>query len=65
VAAKLRPESLTLGLFLVALGTIALLHNFGRVDFLETVRTFWPLTLLVWGVLELAASLKGRAERRS
>jgi hypothetical protein len=50
---------------LVALGALALLSNFGRLDFLETVRAWWPLSLLVWGVLEVAASLRGRAERRS
>jgi hypothetical protein len=65
VARKLRPEGLTLGLLLVALGSVALLDNFGRVDFLETVRTWWPLSLLVWGLLEVMASLKSRAERRS
>jgi len=64
VAASLRPEGLTLGLVLVAVGALALLSNFGRVDFLETVRAWWPLSLLVWGVLELAAAVLQR-ERRS
>jgi hypothetical protein len=65
VAASLRPEGLTLGLLLVAVGTLALLSNFGRVDFLETVRAWWPLSLLVWGVLEILQSLTRRTERRS
>jgi len=56
---------LTLGLMLVALGALALLSNFGKVDFLETVRAWWPLSLLVWGVLEVAHSLMSRSERRS
>jgi hypothetical protein len=56
---------LTLGLMLVALGALALLSNFGKVDFLETVRAWWPLSLLVWGVLEVAQSLMSRSERRS
>jgi hypothetical protein len=50
---------------LVTLGILALLDNLGRADFLETARRWWPLSLLVWGALEVAASLKRRAERRS
>lgn len=65
MARTLRPEGLTLGLMLVTLGILALLDNLGRADFLETARRWWPLSLLVWGALEVAASLKRRAERRS
>jgi len=65
VAASLRPEGLTLGLVLVGVGAVALLANFGRVNFLETVRAWWPLSLLVWGALEVAASLLHRSEGRS
>jgi hypothetical protein len=61
---RLKPEALTLGLVLVGVGTLALLANLGRLDFLDTVRAWWPLSLLVWGVLEILASL-GRTERRS
>jgi hypothetical protein len=50
---------------LVGLGAVALLANFGRVDFLDTVRVWWPLSLVLWGILEVAASLRGRPERRS
>jgi hypothetical protein len=65
MARRLRPEGLTLGLCLVGLGAVALLANLGRLDFLETMRTWWPLSLLVWGLLEVAASLLYRSERRS
>lgn len=65
MAARLRPESLTLGLGLVGLGVVALLANLGRLDFLDTMRTWWPLSLVVWGVLEVAASVWNRSERRS
>ncbi len=65
MAARLRPEGLTLGLMLVGLGTLALLSNFGKLDFLETVRAWWPLSLLLWGLLEVAHSLMSRSERRS
>jgi hypothetical protein len=61
---RLRPEALTLGLTLVGVGTLALLANLGRLDFLDTVRAWWPLSLVVWGVLEIVASL-ARQERRS
>jgi hypothetical protein len=49
---------------LVGVGTVALLANLGRLDFLDTLHAWWPLSLLVWGVLEIAASL-ARQERRS
>lgn len=65
MAASPRPESLTLGLLLVAMGALALLANFGKVEFLETVRVWWPLSLLVWGILEVLASLMNRSTRRS
>jgi hypothetical protein len=61
---RLRPEALTLGLTLVGVGTLALLANLGRLDFLDTVRAWWPLSLVVWGVFEIAASL-ARHEGRS
>jgi hypothetical protein len=61
---RLRPEALTLGLTLVGVGTLALLANLGRLDFLDTVRAWWPLSLVVWGVLEIAAGMS-RHERRS
>jgi hypothetical protein len=64
MAFRLRPEALTLGLMLVGVGTVALLANLGRLDFLDTLHAWWPLSLLVWGVLEIAASL-ARQERRS
>ena len=32
-----RPETLALGITLVVLGAVALLANFGRLEFLETV----------------------------
>jgi hypothetical protein len=65
MAARLRPEGLTLGLSLVGVGAVALLANLGRLDFLETMHTWWPLSLLVWGVFEVVASLLHRPERRS
>jgi hypothetical protein len=48
------PEGVTLGVCLVALGVLWTLSNLGRVEILPVVRTWWPLSLALWGVLELA-----------
>ncbi len=48
------PEGLTLGSCLVALGVIWTLSNLGRLELLPTLRTYWPLSLVLWGALELA-----------
>ncbi len=48
------PEGLTLGTCLVALGLLWTLANMGRLELLPVLRTYWPLTLVLWGVLELA-----------
>jgi hypothetical protein len=58
-----RPETLALGLSLIALGTLWMLANLGALDLLATLRTWWPVSLIVWGVLELLASLARRAEK--
>jgi hypothetical protein len=55
-----RPEAVVFGLGLIALGTLGVLANLGRVDFLATVRTWWPLTLVLWGLLEVVQSLGRR-----
>jgi hypothetical protein len=60
-----RPEALVLGLTLVGVGVAWILGNAGRIDLLGTLRTWWPLTLVVWGVLELAALAIDRKARRS
>ena len=60
-----KPEALVLGLTLVAVGVAWILGNAGRIDLLGTLRTWWPLTLVVWGVLELVALALDRNARRS
>jgi LiaF transmembrane domain len=47
------PEGATLGVSLIAIGVLWTLSNMGRVDLLATLRTWWPLLLVLWGVLEL------------
>lgn len=48
------PEGVTLGAALIAIGVLWTLSNLGQVDLLYTLRTWWPLTLVLWGGLELA-----------
>jgi hypothetical protein len=47
------PEGLTFGACLVALGVLWTLANLGRLELLPVLRTWWPLSLVLWGVLEL------------
>jgi hypothetical protein len=64
MAASVRIEGVVLGLALLGLGTACLLANLGRVDLLTTLRTWWPLALIVWGALELYQALAARARGR-
>jgi hypothetical protein len=48
------PEGVTLGVCLVALGVLWTLANLGRLELLPVVRPWWPLSFVLWGVLELA-----------
>jgi len=61
VSRDFRPEGIVFGLILVALGVLWTLSNLGRIDMLETLRRWWPLTLVVWGALELLAVLPRRS----
>jgi membrane protein implicated in regulation of membrane protease activity len=65
MARPFRPEVLVLGLSLIAVGVAWLLGNAGRIDLLAALHAWWPLTLVVWGVLELVAVVLGREARRS
>jgi hypothetical protein len=39
----------------VALGVLGTLANLDRIELLPILRTYWPLSLVLWGVLELVA----------
>jgi cell wall-active antibiotic response 4TMS protein YvqF len=65
MAASVKVEGIVLGLALLGLGTVCLLANLGRVDLLHTLRTWWPLTLIVWGALELYQAFVARARGRN
>jgi hypothetical protein len=58
-------EGVTLGACLVALGVLWTLANLGRLEILPMLRTWWPLSLALWGVLELVDLAIRRSSRRS
>ena len=57
-------EGTVLGLCLVGLGTVLTLGTLGRLDTLSTLRTYWPLALVAWGLLDLLALGLRRARDR-
>jgi hypothetical protein len=48
------PEGVTFGVSLVTLGVLGTLANLGKLELLPLLRTWWPLSLVLWGALELA-----------
>ena len=61
-----KPEAVVSGLALIALGVLWTAANMGTVDdLLGTLRRWWPLTLVVWGLLELYAVYVERGVGRS
>jgi hypothetical protein len=66
MARRFKPEAVVLGLSLIGVGLVWMFANAGLVDLLATLRRWWPLTLVVWGVLELVAvAVNGDARRSS
>jgi hypothetical protein len=58
------PEGVTLGVGLVALGVLWTLSNLGRLEMLPVLRTWWPLSFVLWGALELVELAARRSSRR-
>jgi hypothetical protein len=52
-----RVEGFVLGVCLLALGVLWTLANLGQLDLLPTLRTWWPVSLVIWGLAELLQSL--------
>lgn len=48
-------EGVVLGLCLVGLGWVLTLGSLGRLDALTTLRTYWPVSLVIWGAVEFVA----------
>lgn len=61
MARPFRSEGLVLGLLLVAVGSVWMAANLGKLDLLTTLRTWWPASLVVWGAIELVAVAMERA----
>jgi len=64
MAPRFSPERLVAGLGLMALGVVGSLARNGAMDFLATVRTWWPASLVVWGLAELYNTFAARAGGR-
>jgi len=63
--AAFSPEGVTFGVCLVALGVLGTLANLGRLELLPVLRTWWPLSLVLWGALELVDLSVRRSRGRS
>ena len=63
MALSYKPEALVTGLSLIALGVLWTAANFGSLDLLTALRTWWPAVLVVWGALELAVWYSERPRR--
>ena len=50
-----RVERLVVGLGLVGIGLVWTLGNLGKLDALDTLHRWWPMLLVVWGALDVAA----------
>ncbi len=62
----LKVERIVIGLSLIAVGVAWVVANLGQLDLLYTLRTWWPSSLIVWGLLELYNTLViGRDQERS
>ena len=59
------PETVVLGVCLIALGVLWTLSNLGLLELLPALRRWWPLSLILWGALDLQRSAAARASRRS
>jgi hypothetical protein len=59
------PEGVTFGVCLVALGVLGTLANLDKLELLPMLRTYWPLSLVLWGALELADLFIRRSSGRS
>lgn len=64
MAQPFKVEGFVLGFCLLALGSLWTLANFGVVDLLPTLRTYWPVSLIVWGVAEILNTLLSKETSR-
>jgi hypothetical protein len=58
---RFSPERVVMGVSLVALGVVGMMARSGSLDFLTVVHTWWPSSLVLWGVAELYNTFAERA----
>jgi hypothetical protein len=63
MARALRVEGLVVGLCLIGVGVLWTLSNLGLLDLLHTLRRWWPMSLVIWGALELYNCFVARLSR--
>ena len=57
---RFKPEGVALGIACAGTGVLAFLANLGYVDLLSSVRLFWPVVIIFWGVAELVNTYSAR-----
>lgn len=57
----MRVESFVVGVCLLLLGVVWTLANLGALELIETLRTWWPLSLVIWGAAELFSTWRARS----
>ena len=62
---RFNPQSFTIGFCLLGLGVVWTLGTLGHVDAWSLLRTWWPTSLVVWGIAEIVATIQSRLHRRS
>ncbi len=55
-----RSSGLFSGLVLISVGTLLLLHNYGRLELSGFFTRWWPLLIIFWGVIKLYERTVGR-----
>lgn len=50
-------ERIVIAFCLIGVGVLWTLANLDRLDLLEALHTWWPASLIFWGLLELYATL--------
>jgi hypothetical protein len=63
MAPALRVEAFVVGFCVLALGVLWTLANLDILELLPTLRTWWPASLVVWGLAELANTYLSRSAK--
>jgi membrane protein implicated in regulation of membrane protease activity len=59
------PDIFALGFCLLAAGVVWTLASLGRLDAVDFLHTWWPMSLVVWGLAEVMAAALGRRRRNA